>query len=58
MGFYHPYNNNNSLIFIAIFIFLLLCIICLICLYYKCLYKGKRKTRNNEINDFYDYLSE
>jgi hypothetical protein len=57
MGFYHPSNNKNYLIIIPIFIILTICIILLIYLYYKCFYKKKRKIRNNEINDVYDYLS-
>ncbi len=58
MGFYHPYNNKNYLLLIPIFIFLIFCILFLIYLYYKCFYKGKRKTKINEINDFYDYIPE
>ena len=61
MGFYHPntigknFNNESSK---NVFIFILsIIIILLIFLYFKFLNNKRRKIRNNEIDDMYDYLT-
>ena len=58
IGFYHPSNNSkiSLIIFYIIFIFLLILLSMLIYIYLNYLRKGRRKIRNNEIDENYEYL--
>ena len=58
IGFYHPSNNSkiSLIIFYVIFIFLLILLSMLIYIYLNYLRKGRRKIRNNEIDENYEYL--
>lgn len=56
IGFYYPYIKEKSILFIIFLFILIICIGVLIYIYIKFLNKRKRRIRNNEIDEVYDYL--